>query len=565
MTESNPEQTVPFQNQPEGWQSSVPIETGERSSVSSEALRIYATVRDYHDTLQAVSGGEITELGAEADAWMAAADIAEQVERNPRRPVATHQHDLLAALEAHTATLKASALFTAEQYRTANTLGEVSAAGIILGMANERRARFTATNDPDQKVTLEREWHELREYAGMLDGEEAKFDVADIDLSVDSYEAAGNDADLKAKTDMNTKANAYYAKYVQEVIINATPALERATGLSAEEMADAKKNFQKFNINSGPSERIAKDESKDDSHAQQAEQQVLDDTRKEVETARNIEIFDDIVQLGKNHTQLYADVIGGFQPIGDGPKIENKNVFIAENINKVAARNTDWRQHLNEAVMFSEVITPQTQTVTKERVVKGRFGLSRTETYVETEAIPDSNHPVLIRNEQTGQDEPLVRFRYQFKYSELANNSGELPKYSEFNGYRSGQQIMVGLDLPKSIATKLQETMQEDPYSVRSLVEKLVLQNNNGAITEEYWRNGSTSGHPVRPPYEKLPDDWNIALVTGAETTGYKGVLSHQIKRLSTKNWAQYESLKYTHFASSNSSKIGLNVTPSIS
>jgi hypothetical protein len=521
---------LPHQNAPDMNSSENP----NRRLVPPQAQRIYDTVRDYHDTMQAATGEDISELGAEADAWMAAADIAEQVERNPEAPIAEYQQDLLAAVEAHAATFKATSTFTAEQNRAVDTLDELSAGSILLDLARERRSRMSAATDPDERGALGREMFELREYAGMLDGDEASFDITDIDRAVNAYKDGGNNPDWKAQSHMDTKANAFFAKYAREVVAKVAPIEERHDGLlSSSELAAAKKRFKEMNMNTAASPRPAQPESTDSQTSPKAEQKrAVDNARSKVESAHNRELFDDIVRFGKNRTQLNMDVKGGFQFIGDGPKTGGKNLVIPEHIKKELERDPDWRLHLNEAVMFSDVTEPQTRTVTKERPVKGRFGFSHTEPFTETEEIPDSEVPVKMRNEQTGQDEPVVRFRYKFAYSVSAGNSRELPAYKEYNGHRGGQHVLAGLDLPKSVAAKLQEQIQKDPTSVRSLVERLVLENNNGSVNEEMWRNGGQTKNPIRPPYENLPDDWSIALIKATESAGLRGVHDHQVQRL---------------------------------
>jgi hypothetical protein len=520
-----PRQNIPEQSSPEGFNKAVP----------PQAQNVYRLIEDYHDTIQTVTGEDISDLGAEADAWMAAEDIAEQVAHNPEVPIVDYQLDLLAAVEAHAATFKATSSFTAEQNRAVDTLGEVSAAGIVLDLANERRNRMNAATDPKKKVALGLEVAELDEYADMLVNDEASFDITGIDRAVDAYKYGGNNLDSNAKSHMDTKSNAFFAKYAREVVTKVAPSAEQNEGLlSSSELAAAKERFKKMNMSTGPSRQTAQSKSTGNQTSQQAEQQqTVEDARSKVESAQNREIFDDIVRFGKNRTQLNMDVKGGFQFIGDGPKADAKNSVIPEHIRKESERNPDWRLHLNEAVMFSDVTEPRTRVVTKERLVKGRFGRSHTQEYNETEEIPDSGRPVMIRNEQTGQDEPATRFRYQFAYSGPAGSSGNLPKYKEYNGNRSNSQhVLVGLDLPKSVATKLQDLIQKDPTSVRSLVEKLVLENNNGSINEAMWRSGSGADNQIRPPYEKLPNDWNIALITATESTGWRGVRNHQVQQL---------------------------------
>jgi hypothetical protein len=258
--------------------------------------------------------------------------------------------------------------------------------------------------------------------------------------------------------------------------------------------------------------------------------------RKNVEQARGVEVFDNVVQLAKNRTYLKTD-LHGYTYLGDVKRIGTDREVIPKSIRQEAEANPDFRQHLNEAVMFTDLTEPQTRTVTKEREVKGRFGRSKPEEYTVNETIPNSDHQVMIKNEETGQDEPAVRFRYNFGYSLPAISAGELPSYQEFQGSRAGQTIQVSVDLPKSVANRLQEQIEQDPASARELAEKLFLQNNDGQLTEEYWRKGGAVGHPIRPPYEKLPEDWNIAIVTGAESTkgtskDFDHVLSHQVQRI---------------------------------
>ncbi len=155
-----------------------------------------------------------------------------------------------------------------------------------------------------------------------------------------------------------------------------------------------------------------------------------------------------------------------------------------------------------------------------------------------TETVPNSDYPVMIRNEQTGQDEPAVRFRYNFGYDENADDLNKLPRYKEFQGGRSGQIINVSVDLPKSVATELQAQIARDPASVRTLAEKLFLENNDGRMTEEYWRSGGSAKNPIRPPYEKLPESWSLGFITSTEKVqesagGFVyGGSDHQFNRL---------------------------------
>ncbi|MEI2637467.1 MAG: hypothetical protein V9F03_00475 [Microthrixaceae bacterium] len=117
----------------------------------------------------------------------------------------------------------------------------------------------------------------------------------------------------------------------------------------------------------------------------------------------------------------------------------------------------------------------------------------------------------------------MRRFPLQVFFSlngDEVSSSGEPLRYQEFRGHRQGQSITASVDLPKSVADQLREQVGRDPQSVRAfLTQQLFLSNSDGEITEKYWRQGSEdSGNPIRPPYEQLPADWNIAVVTSEET-----------------------------------------------
>lgn len=263
------------------------------------------------------------------------------------------------------------------------------------------------------------------------------------------------------------------------------------------------------------------------SEAVQPEQAVAN-ARKSVESARNAELFNDIVGIGKNNTQLHTDVLRGFMDLGDGMPANRKLAYIPEGFREVYKRDhkaTDWRQELNETIMFSDVIERDEREVTVRQQTRGRFGLTHTTEHAKTEAVPGSERPKMIRNELTGNTEPAVRFRYNFNlrsnHASAAVNKGELPDYREFGGHRNGQTVSTCVELPKSIADRLQSQVRDDPTSVRLLVENLFLSNNDGSMTEEHWRQGRKDvGHPVRPPYEQLPPDWTIAVISNQEGPG---------------------------------------------
>lgn len=120
--------------------------------------------------------------------------------------------------------------------------------------------------------------------------------------------------------------------------------------------------------------------------------------------------------------------------------------------------------------MFSGVVEEDVHEVERERQVKGRFGRPATERYTATETVANSEHPVMIPNERTGQDEPMIRFRYKFSLNgDEVSSSGEPLRYQEFRGHRQGQSITASVDLPKSVADQLREQVGRDPQSMRGL------------------------------------------------------------------------------------------------
>jgi len=260
-------------------------------------------------------------------------------------------------------------------------------------------------------------------------------------------------------------------------------------------------------------------------------QQRVSDAVDAVEKARGVEIFENIVRFAKEKTHLYTDM-HGYTALGDARQKDTRRPQISQDILRDSQKNRGDRQIINEAVMFSSLIESDTRTVTKERQVKvGRLGRTHTESYSEIETVPDSEHPVMMHNEQTGQDEPSIRFRYNFGYNDQmpVDDRRALPAYQEFVGGRDGQTVQACIDLPESMANKLKTQIEQDPSSVRELVEKLFLNNNDGRITEEYWRKGGSVGHPIRPPYEKLPSDWTIAMIDNVQEGNKK---DYQVKRL---------------------------------
>jgi hypothetical protein len=248
-------------------------------------------------------------------------------------------------------------------------------------------------------------------------------------------------------------------------------------------------------------------------HQRQAIHQA--NARSSVEQARGVEVFDDIVRLGKGKTRIYTDKQGrGYTEIGDSGGSANPDQGIATVARMVEQANPrDWRQHVSEAVGFEDITEFNKREVEHVHVEKGRFGRKHETPFTTTEIVPGSEHPKLIRNELTGQDEPAVRLQYQFAVSDGSVRSGEVPGYATANGSRFGNELQVSVELPKSVADKLKEQVRHDPASVRTLIKKLMLENNDGTITEETLRSSSESQMYRLPPYQELPHGWTVAMI----------------------------------------------------
>lgn len=77
------------------------------------------------------------------------------------------------------------------------------------------------------------------------------------------------------------------------------------------------------------------------------------------------------------------------------------------------------------------------------------------------------------------------------------------------NSGRLGNHLMVNTVLPESVAARLEKAIQENPRVARELVHRLIVK--EGGMDEDTW-NGRGGSVDVRPPYDDLPKDWNVAL-----------------------------------------------------
>lgn len=119
-----------------------------------------------------------------------------------------------------------------------------------------------------------------------------------------------------------------------------------------------------------------------------------------------------------------------------------------------------------------------------------------------------------VVNPETGKEEPGIVFRYSF-----SSQPHDYPRDARYdtNGGRPGNMLQVETTLSKSVASKLEVMIRENPSSVRELVRQLTL--GEGGVPEDVWNGtrprSASDRRPVaaiRPPYDQLPDGWKIGL-----------------------------------------------------
>jgi hypothetical protein len=271
-----------------------------------------------------------------------------------------------------------------------------------------------------------------------------------------------------------------------------------------------------------------------DRQAAAAERHEADDQRREqdtgeareaVERANEKLVIAEVMKYAGKATQLQTDIrLGGengYKSIGDGPK-DLQHIGLGISVTPQENLGKDWHHHLNEAVSFTKLIDRKTKEEEYQAFVKKTMlGKNVTETRKRTVDVPESEFPVKRVFSAGGAEEEVVRFRYQFKYSDQTMaygvNTGELPHYQEFVGGRDGQVVSLGLDLPESVASELQASIESNPAMAREIAEKLMLEHSGGVITPQLWTEGGDVNHPIRPPWPKLPKNWQVGIVTGEE------------------------------------------------
>ncbi len=198
----------------------------------------------------------------------------------------------------------------------------------------------------------------------------------------------------------------------------------------------------------------------------------------------------------------------GFTSFGDGLPQENNN----RNELLIYGGSA-------EAFLFEPDTTTRYKTVAKTVETGGRF---RKKTEQIEEQVRDGEVPTMVVNPATGQQEPGVKVAYQFNGNQRRENGQAIryegPDYVT-ESKRSGNQLFVEATLPKLVADKLRQEVTRNPEVAREFAKTLAL--NNG-ITEQVWSN------VVRPPYDQIPDGWEMAVADLQKDTQY-GDVRHKV------------------------------------
>lgn len=227
-------------------------------------------------------------------------------------------------------------------------------------------------------------------------------------------------------------------------------------------------------------------------------------------------ILDTVVDAAKDHTYIHTDTRPipvrhgstmketdrtGFQTFGDAP-------------DSVHLRHADFLvdRGTTEAVLFEPdtTTTYRTETYTVKTDLFGRQHTAERQ-------VPSGEVPKMVTSHLTGESEPGIRVAYQFYANGIHYDHSKLPRYDTASG-RPGNLLIIQTVLPQSLALEFKQAVQDSPQVSRAFAEAVMF--NNG-ITEEAWKGGRA---PMRPPYDKLPSDWTVAI---ADTQKYGN--SHKV------------------------------------
>ena len=213
----------------------------------------------------------------------------------------------------------------------------------------------------------------------------------------------------------------------------------------------------------------------------------------------------ELLAASKDRTHIHTDVPSvalrhgsetrkpagsGFQTFGDAPRSEYRG-----SDQLLSVRDAP------EAIIFEPNMTTKYRT---EKKIDRAAGMFKKEISHEAQVV-DSVRPTLVINGKTGQQEPSVRIAYQFN-SQADGYTNEMPRY-DTGGGRPGNILTVETIVPQSVAVNFKRLLADNPMLARQFSEQIIKHN---GVSEDVW---NASRAPMRPPYDRLPSGWQLALV----------------------------------------------------
>jgi len=133
-------------------------------------------------------------------------------------------------------------------------------------------------------------------------------------------------------------------------------------------------------------------------------------------------------------------------------------------------------------------------------------------------------------NQETGRQEPLSSVTYTFHIPSSERGIADLPgmpQYRETGGTRFGNMLQVQIQLPESVAGRLRGELATNPDAIRDIADGMVLKafaDDPKKMDPGLWfnygnrrePNGQGTSGRGRPPYEYLPEGWQLHIIEPA-------------------------------------------------
>jgi hypothetical protein len=235
----------------------------------------------------------------------------------------------------------------------------------------------------------------------------------------------------------------------------------------------------------------------------------VEEARDNLERLTGEQLVEALLAYSEGRTFINANVErGADMRLGDGPGQLVRghlgyNGALSEAQRSVEWSAPGWQYRPSETVAFTPVMTAEYEDV------RGLYQRVRAGT----------ERAVKVHNPRTGEDEEAVLFQYIFASGNFDKVQADKMKpgdkgfaYQEYRGGRAGNSLAVAITIPRSMADHLRDSIRDNPQVARDLVQKLVLERSD-QITDDMWTTGE-HGHPIRPPYEALPPEWRMLLLS---------------------------------------------------